>query len=182
MKPFIRPLLLIVVALVVLVPSAAAQSTYPSLPFARESNDENTTDYVLKPEVEEIQKRLGGPDKPYRIVGVVARPSSRLAVLLFVNSQKAFQLETQADKAVVITVDNSNISNLTYEVAAKDDHADYKLEIGNILMSLDDLRKVAKGKTVSVKLGAVIHELDSDNLSALRYLMSEIEKDEKKVN
>src|SRR5688500_8215122 len=182
MKPFIRILFLTVAALVVLVPSAAAQSTYPSLPFARASNDEETTDYVLKPAVEEIHKRLGGADKPYRIVGVVARPSNRLAVLMFVNSQKAFELETQADKAVVITVDNSNISNLTYEVAAKDDNAAYKLEIGNILMSLDDLRKVAKGKTVSVKLGAVFHELDSDNLSALRYLMREIEKDEKKPN
>src|SRR5688572_19346583 len=182
MKSFIQALLFTVVALLVLVPSAAAQSTYPSLPFARESNDENTTDYVLKPEVDEIQKRLGGPDKPYRIVGVVARPSSRLAVLMFVNSRKAFQLETQADKAVVITVDDSNISNLTYEVAAKDEQPDYKLEIGNVLMSLDDLRKVAKAKTVSMKLGAVVHQLDSDNLSALRYLMSEIEKDEKKVN
>ena len=179
MKRFIRALLLTVVALVVLVPSAAAQSTYPSLPFARESNDQNTTDYVLKPEVDEIHKRLGGADKPYRIVGVVARPSNRLAVLMFVNSQKAFQLEIQADKAVVITVDNATISNLTYNVAAKQDHADYKLEIGNILMSLDDLRKVAKGKTVSLKLGAVVHQMDSDNLSALRYLMSEIEKDEK---
>ena len=182
MKPFIRILFLTVVALVVLVPPAAAQSTYPSLPFARESNDENTTDYVLKPEVEEIQKRLGGADKPYRIVGVVARPSKQLAVLLFVNSQKAFQLETQADKAVVITVDDANISNLTYEVAAKDEQPDYKLEIGNVLMSLDDLRKVAKAKIVSMKLGAVVHQLDSDNLSALRYLMSEIEKDEKKPN
>ena len=182
MKPFIRTLLFTVVALVVLVPSAAAQSTYPSLPFARESNDQNTTDYVLKPDVDEIHKRLGGADKPYRIVGVVARPSNRLAVLMFVNSQKAFELETQADKAVVITVDNSNISNLTYNVAAKQDHADYKLEIGNILMSLEDLRKVAKGKTVSMELGAVVHQLDSDNLSALRYLISEIEKDEKKAN
>ena len=182
MKPFIRALLFAVTALVVFVPSAAAQSTYPSLPFARESNDAGTTDYVLKPEVDEIHKRLGGADKPYRIVGVVARPSKRLAVLMFVNSQKVFQLETQADKAVVITVDNTNISDLTYEVAAKQDHADYKLEIGNVLMSLDDLRKVAKGKTVSMKLGAVVHQLDSDNLSALRYLISEIEKDEKKAN
>jgi hypothetical protein len=182
MKPFIRALLFTVVSLVVFVPSAGAQSTYSSLPFARESNDQNTTDYVLKPEIDEIHKRLGGADKPYRIVGVVARPSNRLAVLMFVNSQKAFQLETQADKAVVITVDDSAISNLTYNVAAKQDHADYKLEIGNILMSLDDLRKIAKGKTVSMKLGAVVHQLDSDNLSALRYLMSEIEKDEKKAN
>ena len=182
MKLFIRALLFTVVAVVVFVPSAAAQSTYPSLPFTREPNNQGTTDYVLKPEVDEIHKRVGGADKPYRIVGVVARPSNRLAVLMFVNSQKAFQLETQADKAVVITVDDTNISNLTYEVAAKQDHADYKLEIGNILMSLDDLRKVAKGKMVSMKLGAVVHQLDSDNLSALRYLMSEIEKDEKKPN
>ena len=183
MKPFFRRLLFAVAALVILIPTAAAQSTYPSLPFARESNEQGTTDYVLKPEVDEIHKRLGGADKPYRIVGVVARPSKGLAVLMFVNSQKVFQLETQADKAVIITVDNSNISNnLTYEVAAKQDHADYKLEIGNILMSLDDLRKVAKGKTVSMKLGAVVHQLDSDNLSALGYLMSEIEKDEKKAN
>lgn len=182
MKLFIRALLFTVAAFVVLVPSAAAQSTYPSLPFAREANDENTTDYVLKPEIDEINKRLGGADKPFRIVGVVARPSNSLAVLMFVNSQKVFQLETQADKAVVITVDNTNISNLSYDVAAKQDHADYKLEIANILMSLDDLRKVAKGKTVSMKLGAVIHQLDSDNLSALRHLISEIEKDEKKAN
>ena len=182
MKLSIQALLLTVVALVVLVPSAAGQSTYPSLPFARETNDENTIDYVLTPEVDEIHKRLGGADKPYRIVGVVARPSNRLAVLMFVNSQKAFQLETQADKAVVITVDNTNISNLTYNIAAKQDHADYKLEIGNILMNLDDLRKVAKGKIVIMKLGAVVHQLDSENLSAMRYLVSEIEKDEKKAN
>ena len=179
MKPLIQALLFTVVTLVVLAPPAAAQSNYPSLPFAREANDENTTDYVLKPEIDEIQKRLGGADKPYRIVGVVARPSNRLAVLMFVNSQKAFQLETQADKAVVITVDNATISNLTYTVAAKHDNPDYKLEIGNILVSLDDLRKLAKGQTVSMKLGAVVHQLDSDNLSALRYLVSEIEKDEK---
>jgi hypothetical protein len=169
-------------ALLVLVPAAAGQSPYPSLSFARESNSEGSTDYVLKPETDEIHKRLGGEDKPYRIVGALARPSKSAAVLLFVNSQKDFQLDQQADKSVVITVDAVDIQNLKYEMAAKDDYATGKIEIGNVLIKLDDLRKIAKGGSVTLKLGAVVHQLDRDNLTALRYLVSEIEEDEKKVN
>lgn len=182
MKSLTRLFLFTVVAQLVLVQLAAAQSPYPSLSFARESNTEKTTDYVLKPEVEEIQRRLGGADKPYRIVGALARPSKQLAVLLFVNSQKDLQLGTQTDKAVIITVDKVSLSDLTYEVAAKEEYQNYKLEIGNILIRLDDLRKVARGNSVTMKLGTVVHQLDSDNLTALRYLISEIDKDEKKAN
>ena len=179
MKQFPR-LFFCAVALFAWVSVSAAQTPYPSLSFGRESNDENTTDYVLKAEIGEIHKRVGGPDKPFRIVGVVARPSKRLAVMLFLNAQKEYQLATQTDKTVVITVDKADITNLTYELAAKSEDNHSKLEIGNILMALDDLRVVAKGSSVTMKLGALVHQLDSDNLAALRYLISEIEKDEKR--
>lgn len=169
------------VMLLLITPIAAAQSPYPSLSFARESNNEGTTDYVLKPETAEIGKRLGGLDKPYRIVGALARPSKRLAVLLFVNSQQTFQLE-QSDKSVMITVDAVDIADLKYEIAAKEESPNGKIEIGNVLIKLDDLRKVATGSSVKIKLGALVHQLDRDNLTALRYMVGEIDKDEKKLN
>ena len=174
--------LLAVAALLLITSIAAAQSPYPSLSFAREANNEGTTDYVLKPETEEISKRLGGSDKPYRIVGALARPSKRLAVLLFVNSQQTFQLEPQLDKSVVITVDALDIADLKYEIAAKEESPNGKIEIGNVLIKLEDLRKVATGSSVKIKLGAVVHQLDRDNLTALKYMVGEIEKDEKKAN
>ncbi len=159
---------------------AAAQSPYASLSFARETNDEGTTDYVLKPEIEEIVKRLGGVDKPYRIVGALARPSKRLAVLMVVNSQKDFQLDPQSDKSVVVTADGVEIKGLKYELASKKESAPLNIEIGNVLISLDDLRRIGKAAAVTVKLGVVVHGLDDDNLTAMRYLVAEIEKDEKK--
>lgn len=176
------PSALIILTFLICVPLAAAQSPYPSLSFARESNKDDTMDYVLKPEIAEIQKRVGGVDKAFRIVGAVARPANRLAVLLFVNSQKEFQLEPQSDKSVVITVDGADIAGLKYEVAAKEDEPTAKLEIGNVLLRLDDLRKVANGGSVTMKMGTVVHQLDRDNLAALKYLISEIDKDEKKAN
>ena len=59
----------------------------------------------LKPETDEIHKRNGGPEKPYRIVGALARPSKTIGGFAFVNVQKDFQLEKQSDKGVIITVD-----------------------------------------------------------------------------
>ena len=182
MKRLSQLTLLATLALTLLVQSVAAQSPYPSLSFGREPNKEDTTDYFLQPHVEEIHKRLGGPDKPYRIVGVLARPSKQLAVLLFVNSHNEFQLDPQTDKSVVISIDSVEIGNLSYEMAAKNAEGPLKLEIGNVLIKLDDLRKIAKATTVTMKLGALVHQLDRDNLTALKYLVSEIDKDEKKVN
>lgn len=182
MKPLLRSVLFTIPVLLVLVPVAAAQSPYPSLSFARESNNEKTTDYVLRPEIDEIHKRLGGEDKPYRIVGALARPAKQLAVLLFVNSQQDFQLDPQPDKSVVITVDAADIENLNYEIVARQEYPTLKLEIGNVLIRLAELRKVASGSSVTMKLGTVVHKLDQDNLAALRYLISEIDKDEKKTH
>ncbi len=180
MKRLSQYILFAALAFLFLVQTASAQSPYPSLSFGRESNNEGSTDYVLRPEVEEIHKRVGGADKSYRIVGALARPSKQAAVLLFMNYQKDFQLDAQADKSVIITIDAADIGNLNYEIAAKNDDPPLKLEIGNVLMSLDDLRRIAKGGSVTIKLGAVVHQLDRDNLTAIRYLVSEIEKDEKK--
>lgn len=182
MKRLSQLTLLATLALMLLASAAAAQSPYPSLSFGREPNKEDTTDYFLEPQVEEIHKRLGGPDKPYRIVGVLARPSKQLAVLLFVNSHNEFQLDLQTDKSVVITVDSVDIGNLSYEMAARNADGPLKLEIGNVLIKLDDLRKIANGASVTMKLGAVVHQLDRDNLTAFKYLLSEIDKGEKKVN
>jgi hypothetical protein len=169
-------------ALMLLVQAVAAQSPYPSLSFGREPNKEDTTDYLLQPQVEEIHKRVGGPHKPYRIVGVLARPSKQLAVLLFVNSHNEYQLDQQTDKNVVISIDTEEIQSLSYEMAAKNADGPLKLEIGNVLIKLDDLRRIAKATSVTLKLGAVVHQLDRDNLMALKYLVGEIDKDEKKVN
>jgi hypothetical protein len=182
MKRLSHLILLATLALMLLVQAVAAQSPYPSLTFLREPNKEDTTDYVLQPQVEEIHKRVGGPHKPYRIVGVLARPAKEAAVLLFVNSNDEFQLDLQTDKSVVITVDSVDIGNLSYEMAATNVDGPLKLEIGNVLIKLDDLRKIAKATSVTMKLGAVVHQLDRDNLTALKYLVSEIDKDEKKMD
>ena len=180
MKRLSQYILFATLALLFLVRIAAAQSPYPSLSFGREQNKEGSTDYLLRPEVEEIHKRLGGPDKPFRIIGALARPTKEAAVLLFMNFQKDFQLDTQTDQSVVITVDSVDIGNLKYEMAAKNDDPPLKLEIGNVLITLADLRRIAKAGSVSMKLGAVVHQLDRDNLAAIQYLVSEIDKDDKK--
>lgn len=180
MKRLLQYIPFATLALLFLVQLTAAQSPYPSLSFGREQNNEGSTDYLLRPEVEEIHKRVGGPDKPYRIVGALARPAKEAAVLLFTNFQKDFELDKQTDKSVIITVDSVDIGNLKYEMAAKNDDPPLKLEIGNVLISLADLRRIAKGGSVTMKLGAVVHQLDRDNLTAIKYLVSEIDKDEKK--
>lgn len=164
-------------AVLLLVSAASAQSPYPSLAFAREPNTEGSTDYVLRPMIEEIQKRVGGSDKPYQIVGAVARPSKQLAVLLFVNGQKEIQFRPDTDTNVVITIDSLNIKDLTYQIAASNESESIKLQIANVLITLKDLQRIAKGKDVAVKFGPVVYHLDSDNLNAFRFLSAEIEKD-----
>ena len=182
MNKCFRPSLLALLALVVLVVTTAhAQTPYPSLAFARETNGEGTTDYVLRPMVEEIHKRAGGYDKPFQIVGAVARPSKQAAVLLFTNGQKELQLDTQLDTSVVITVDSVDIGNLKYELAAKntDPTRLIKLEIANVLITLSDLQKIGNANSVVLKFGAVVYQLDKENREAFRYLVDEIEKDRK---
>jgi hypothetical protein len=171
--------LLIFACLLLFVSAAAGQTGYPSLPFARETNAEGTTDYVLKPVVEEIYKKVGGKDKPYQLVGAVARPSKQAAVLLFLNGQTELQFRPETDKNVIITVDSAEISNLKYEVVATEESEVVKLQIANVLISLKDLQRIAKASSVSLKLGPVSHRLAQDNHNALRYLVSEIEKDQK---
>ncbi|HEV2883932.1 MAG TPA: hypothetical protein VGW36_03685, partial [Pyrinomonadaceae bacterium] len=51
-----------------------------------------------------------------------------------------------------------------------------RLEIANLLITLKEFRQIAAATSVSVKYGAVLYELDSDNLNALRYLAKEVEK------
>jgi hypothetical protein len=177
-----RSSVLALLALLVFFATAAhAQTPYPSLAFAREKNSEGTTDYVLRPIVEEIHKSVGGSDKPFQIVGVVARPSKEAAVLLFANAQKELQLYTQADTSVVITIDSVALGNLKYELAAKneDPTRTVKLEIANVLITLRDLQKISSANSVVVKFGAVVYQLDKENREALRYLVAEIEKDQK---
>ena len=161
----------------VFVSAASAQSPYPSLEFAREPNTQGTMDYVLKPVVDELQKKLGGDDKPYQIVGVVARPANKSAVLLLVNGQKELQFLPEGDTSAVITVDSVELPRLKYELAATNDKHVIKLQIANVLISLSDLQRIAKGSSVALKFGPVTHKMDKENLSAFRYLTSEIEKD-----
>src|SRR5688572_1654700 len=177
-KPMKLTHLLIFACVLLFVSTAAGQTGYPSLPFARETNAEGTTDYVLKPVIEEIYKKVG-KDKPYQLVGAVARPSKKAAVLLFLNGQTELQFRPETDKSVIITVDSAEISNLKYEVVATEESEVMKLQIANILISLKDLQRIANGSSVSFKLGPVSHRLAQDNHNALRYLVSEIEKDQK---
>lgn len=163
--------------LLLFVSAASAQSPYPSLSFAREPNTEGSTDYVLKPEIEEVQKRVGGNDKPYQLVGAVARPAKQAAVLLFVNGQKEIQFRPETDTSVVITVDSVDLPATKYELAATSDKDLIKLQIANVLISLTDLQRIAKAGSVALRFGPVTYRMDKDNLNALRYLTSEIEKD-----
>ncbi|HWN11752.1 MAG TPA: hypothetical protein VNO50_21175 [Pyrinomonadaceae bacterium] len=164
-------------ALLLFVSAVSAQVPYPSLAFTRESNSEGSTDYVLRPKVEEIQKKAGGVDKPYQIVGVLARPAKAMAVLLFLNAQKEIQFDPQANSRVVITVDGVELPRLQYELTATTDSDVIKLQIANVMIPLKDLQRIAKGASVTLKIGSVVHQIEKDNLSALRYLTAEIEKD-----
>lgn len=175
----LRPGLVITLALLFFVSVAAVQTPYPSLSFAREPNTEGTTDYVLRPVVGEIQKKVGGDDKPYQIVGAVARPAKEAAILLFVNAQKEIQFRPETNRSVIITVDAVDIDNLEYDVAATNESEPIKLQIANSLVALKDLKRIAKSDSVLLKLGPVLHRIDKDNLSALRHLVSEMEKDQK---
>jgi hypothetical protein len=177
LNTLLKASLLFTISLFSFVSTVRAQAPYPSLGFTRETNTENTFDYVLKPNADEIHKRIGGSDKPYRIVGAVARPAKRIAVLLFVNAQAEYQLEPH-DNSVTIIVDSISIPNLTYEVAVKKEYPPIKLEIVNILIDLDAFKRIAKGTSVTMRLGSVAHQLDKDNLDALRHLVKEVEKDE----
>jgi hypothetical protein len=160
--------------------AALAQTPYPSLSFEKQQNADGTVDYVLRPIISEIHKRVGGPDKTYRMVGAVVRPATKKAVLLLLNAQEQFQLEAQTVKSVVITADTTEINNLTYDLVAKGKvDSPIKFEIGNTLMSLDNFEKIANANSVVVKFGAVVHQLDKDNRDALHYLVGQIQKDQK---
>jgi hypothetical protein len=177
-----RPHLPMALALLFFVSAAHAQTPYPSLAFTREPNNEGSTDYLLKPDVDEIARRVGDA-KPFQIIGVVARPTKPAAVLLFVNAQKELQLHAQTDMSVVITADSVEIRNLTYELVAKNESETdpLKLEIANVLINWKDFLTIARANSVLVKYGSVTYQLDKDNINALHYFLAEIEKDQKKT-
>ena len=162
------------------IAAAQAQTPYPSLAFTKEPNNEGSTDYVLKPDVGEITKRVGGAE-PFQIIGAVARPTKQAAVLLFVNAQKEFQFHAETDRNVVITADSVEIRNLTYELAGKSEGESepIKVEVGNVLLSWKDFLTITRANSVLVKYGSVTYQLDKDNINALHYFLSEIEKDQK---
>lgn len=177
MKSILKQNFWLLALLVVSAVPAAAQAPYPTLSFEREQNKDGSVDYVLRPIISEIHKRFGDN---FRIVGVVARPAAKKAVLMLVNAQPQFQLDVQAVKSVVITADSAEIGNLTYDVVAKGkEDSPVKFEIGNTLMSLDNFEKIANANSVVVKFGTVIHQLDKENREALRFLVAQIHKDQK---
>ncbi|MDQ5847308.1 MAG: hypothetical protein M3539_18645 [Acidobacteriota bacterium] len=177
MKRILKQNFWLLALLVVSAIPAAAQTPYPSLSFEREQNKDGSVDYVLRPMISEIHKRFGDN---FRIVGVVARPATRKAVLLLVNAQPQFQLDVQAVKSVVITADSAEIGNLTYDVVAKGkEDSLVKFEIGNTLISFEDFQRIASANSVVLKFGAVTHQLDKENREALRFLVAEIQKDQK---
>lgn len=178
-----RPILLTMLALV-LSPFASQQQTLSSsFSFTREANKAGTTDYVLKPMIDEIHKKIGGADKPYQVLGAVARPTTDGAVLVFANAQTESQLYSQTNRGVSIKAGSLEVKNLEYELAAQsEDNAPTKLEIANVLITFKDFQKIAGAKSVTVKFGSVAYQLDKDNLDALHYMAAEIEKDQNKTN
>ncbi len=153
------------------------QAPYPTLALSKEI-DNGATTYVLKPMAEEIQKKVGGPDRPYQIVGAVVRPTNKAAVLLFLNAQTDSQLFAQTDRSVIITADAIEFKYAKYEPAAKSESETLiKLEIANVLISFDDFRNIAAAKSVTLKFGKVSYVVDKENLESLRYLATEIERD-----
>jgi hypothetical protein len=155
-----------------------AQTLYPSLGFERET-DEDGTFYKLRPNIGEIHKRVGGPDKPFMILGVVALPQKERVVLLLVNAQPEFQFEP-TDNAVVIKAGSSVIRDLSYTIAGKSKgDTSIKTEIANVLISLDDYRTIANADSVVASFGKVTYQLDKENQAALRFLLNEIDKDNK---
>lgn len=174
-------LLLMVLGLLLFVSAGQAQSPHSGLAFLKEKNNEGTMDYVLKPDVEEINRRLGGNDKPFKIIGALARPAKQVAVLLFVNAQKEFQFPAESDTTVVITADASDIRIVNSDLAARSDDETQilKTEIVNILVYWKEFQKISRAKSVTVTYGPVTYQLDKDNIDALHFLMAEIEKDQK---
>lgn len=174
-----KPLLLL--ALVLFFVPIAVQGQVPNAAFvfSREANDRGSTDYVLRPMTAELQKKAGGVDRPYQALGVLARPSTNAAVLLFANAQRESQLYTQNEKKVLIKADGFELSDLEYVPAARtDEETTIKLEIVNVLIKLPDLQKIAAASAVTVWFGKVSYRLDKDNLEGLRYIAAEIRKDE----
>ncbi|HSS19232.1 MAG TPA: hypothetical protein VLL54_04100 [Pyrinomonadaceae bacterium] len=157
--------------------ASQAQTPYPSLRFEREAGKDGTL-YQLRPVVEEIHKRIGGEDKPFKILTAVARPANGRVVLLLVNAQQHFQFDD--DTNVTITADSRVIKDITYTVSASgNEKSEIKLEVANALISLADFRSIATADSVVVKFGKVTYQLDKENREALRFLLNEIDKDNK---
>jgi hypothetical protein len=178
-----KTILFIMLALLIVPVAAQSQTLSSSFSFSREPNRAGSIDYVLKPIVDEIHKKIGGPDRAYQALGALARPKNLAAVLLFANAQRESQLSTQSDKSVFIKAGSLEFNYPEYVLAAKSEsESPIRLEIANVLISLQDFLKIATANSVSVKFGAVTYQLDKDNLEALRHMATEIETDQKKTN
>ncbi|HEV2884141.1 MAG TPA: hypothetical protein VGW36_04750, partial [Pyrinomonadaceae bacterium] len=96
--------------LLLMAPAAIGQSLPPTFSVQKNTNQENSTDYVLRPVLEEVHKKAGGSDKPYRLLFALVRPGKASAVLMFANAHSEPQLSTQSDNSVKVKADSLELS------------------------------------------------------------------------
>lgn len=136
--------------------------------------------YVLTPD-EGAMDAAGGAGEEFQALGVTAQPEANKAAIIFYNAAKQFQLQTAREKGFRLTIERQSFNIPAYQVEEQKDLGKLKLETARIQITKEILWKLVNADHVTAQCGTVIYELDRDNIEALKYLATQIEKDSKPV-
>ena len=115
----------------------------------------------------------------FQALGVLAQPEANKVELTLINAQIQYQLHINQTKGAYITIGTEVIHIPDCQVLLKRDIGKLKMETAAIKISNDILWRLVKADRITVQCGMVIYELDQDNIEALKYLATQIEKDTK---
>lgn len=115
------------------------------------------------------------------LAALVQPERDKFGVILF-NCKRQRQLSESTDKTVVFILDGvKNTFKTPYTVMPQTiSKGELTVEMAGLQISRQTFLDLLKAKDISVQFGKALYNLDKDNIAALRYFASEIDKDLKR--
>lgn len=147
--------------------------------FVRElGEDTGLPVYTLTPD-DDAMAAAGLNGEEFQALGVLAQPEANKVGLIFYNATAQYQLQINQTKGFHLTADKEAFHLPTYRIMNQRVSGRLKLEAAAVQITNEILFKLLKADRVTAQCGMVVYELDRDNIEALKYLATQIEKDAK---
>lgn len=134
--------------------------------------------HTLTPDNEAMAAAAANGEE-FQALGVIAQPEANKVGLIFFNAARQYQLQISQAKGFHLIVEKEVFDIPSYLLSEQREFGKLKFEMAGIQISTELLWKLVKAEHVTAQCGSVVYELDRDNIEALKYLATQMEKDAK---